>query len=86
MTESENKVLPPEEPVKDNKAEVPVEKPDFEFIVPPVSDAQLDPEYVQDLIDRINSLQSDPDLVDHEEVSRLNAELDAILLKLRQRM
>ncbi len=87
VPEAENKILPPEEPKKSQNVPAPQpEKADFEFIVPPVTDAQLDPEYVQDLIDRINSLQSDPDLVDHEEVSRLNAELDAILLKLKQRM
>lgn len=55
-----------------------------EFVVPPIKDYQLDPEYIQRLIDRIDALQSSKN-VDHEEVARLNAELDAILEKLRKR-
>ena len=56
---------------------------DVEFVVPPIKDYQLDPEYIQRLIDRIDSLQSS-DNVNPVEVSHLNAELDAILEKLRQ--
>ena len=55
---------------------------DVEFVVPPIKDYQLDPEYIQRLIDRIDSLQSS-DNVNPVEVSHLNAELDAILEKLR---
>lgn len=49
-----------------------------------VTDRQLDPAYIQALINRINNLQSDPKLVDRTEVRRLNAELDAIFEKMRQ--
>lgn len=50
-----------------------------------VTEEQLDDAYIKNLIDRINSLQSDPDLVDRTEVKRLNKELDAIFEKLRQK-
>lgn len=56
---------------------------DVEFIVPPIKDYQLDPEYIQQLIDKIDSLQSSKD-VNKKEIMRLNAELDAILEKLRR--
>ncbi len=69
--------------VTDNNGFV-VRKPDVEFIVPPITDKQLDPAYIQQLIDRIDNLQSDPKLVDRTEVRQLNAELDAILEKIRQ--
>lgn len=52
--------------------------------VPEVSEFKLDPAYIQNLIDRINALNADPQYVDHEEVRRLNAELDAILARMRQ--
>ena len=55
-----------------------------EFIVPPIKDYQLDPDYIQRLIDKIDSLQSSKD-VNRKELMRLNAELDAILEKLRRR-
>ena len=61
-----------------------IRKPDVEFVVPPITDKQLDPAYIQQLIGRIDSLQSDPELVDRTEVRQLNAELDAILEKIRQ--
>jgi flagellar motor protein MotB len=48
-----------------------------------ITDAQLDPEYIQNLLDRIAKLESDPALVDKAEVKQLNDELDAILAKLR---
>lgn len=74
------------EPVQeeDSKTGFVVKNPSVEFIVPPITDEQLDPAYIQALIDRINNLQSDPNLVDRTEVRRLNAELDAILEKIRQ--
>ncbi|WP_191013733.1 hypothetical protein [Treponema zioleckii] len=59
-------------------------KKEVDFIVPSIKDYQLDPDYIQGLIDRINVLQSDPDNVDTSEIKRLNAELDAILEKIRQ--
>ena len=58
-------------------------KTNVDFVVPPIKDYQLDPEYIQGLIDRIDALQSSKN-VDRNEVRRLNAELDAILEKLRR--
>lgn len=57
---------------------------EVDFVVAPIEDYQLDPVYIQNLIARINSLQSSSE-VDHEEIRRLNAELDAILAKIRQK-
>lgn len=62
----------------------PMPKKEVDFVVPSIKDYQLDPDYIQGLIDRINVLQSDPDNVDTSEIKRLNAELDAILEKIRQ--
>ena len=56
---------------------------DVEFIVKNIRDYQLDPVYIQDLIDRIDALQSEKK-VDRKKVAQLNAELDAILERLRQ--
>lgn len=50
---------------------------------PSVSEKQIDPEYIQDLLDRIAELENDTALVDRAEINRLNAELDAILSQLR---
>ncbi len=79
------------EKIQENEVEVVVEKndfvvkkPDVDFVVAPITDYQMDPAYIQNLIDRINALQSDPKLVDRTEVRQLNAELDAILEKIRQ--
>lgn len=82
--------LSAEKPVEIQVREVPkgkvdVKKPEVDFIVPPVSDFQLNSEYIQNLINRINALQSDPKSVDRTEVRQLNAELDAIMEKIRQR-
>ena len=49
-----------------------------------VTDSQLDPSYIQSLLDRIASLKEDGS-VDTSEIRRLSAELDAIFLKLRQK-
>lgn len=67
-----------------NKKEVELKKPEVDFVLPPVTDKQLDPVYIQNLINRINALQSDPETVDRQEVRMLNAELDAIMEKIRQ--
>jgi len=48
-----------------------------------VTKEQLDPEYIQNLLDRIADLESDPALVDKAEVKQLNDELDAILAVIR---
>lgn len=55
-----------------------------DFVVPPVTKEKLDPVYIQQLIDRIYSLQNDPQLIDRSEIRRLNAELDSILMKIRE--
>ena len=47
-----------------------------------VTEEQLDPEYIQNLIDYIESIQSGED-IDEEELRSLNEELDAIFEKLR---
>lgn len=68
---------------KQNSGSYQLEKPVYDFVLPPVTKAQLDPVYIQQLIDRIYSLQNDPQLIDKSEIRRLNAELDQILLKIR---
>lgn len=82
---AEEKSAEPEKQVKPPvKTDVEVRKTDVEFILPPVTQQQLDPEYIQQLINRINSLQSNPETVDRQEVRQLSAELDAILKIVRQ--
>ena len=49
-----------------------------------ISDWQLDPVYIQSLLDRISELQADGS-VDQSEIRQLSEELDAIFLKLRQK-
>ena len=49
-----------------------------------VSDWQLDPVYIQSLLDRISELQADGS-VDKNEIRQLSEELDAIYSKLRQK-
>lgn len=49
-----------------------------------VTEKQLDPEYIQNLLDRIAEIENDPALVDKAGVERMNAELDAILEELRR--
>lgn len=80
-------VAEPEQPPveeEEPKSEPNQPRTGVEFIVPPIKDYQLDPEYIQNLIDKIDSFQSS-DVVDAAEIERLNAELDAILAKIRQR-
>lgn len=48
-----------------------------------LSKEQLTPEYIQNLIDRITALENDVDNVNEDELTQLNAELDAILDALR---
>ena len=79
------KVDAPVEVTEVKNDQVELKKPAVDFIVSPsITDSQLDPEYIQNLIDRINALQSDPLTVDRQEVRQLNRELDAILEKIRQ--
>ena len=70
--------------VDGSKTGITVKKPDVDFIVAPITDDKLDPADIQNLIDRINSLSSDPALVDRTELRQLNAELDAIMERIRQ--
>lgn len=49
-----------------------------------LSDEQLDPKYIEALLNRIRVLEADPTKVDRMEVLQLNAELDAILEKIRR--
>ncbi len=79
LAESVAPVQPEETEQKGNRDK----RTDVDFIIPPIKDYQLDPGYIQDLIDRIDALQS-TDQVDQKTISRLNAELDAILEKLRR--
>ncbi|MBQ0050503.1 MAG: hypothetical protein KBT11_00395 [Treponema sp.] len=67
-----------------NVNDVSDKRTNVDFVVPPIKDYQLDPRYIQNLIDKIDSLQSDSGSVNKNEIQRLNAELDAILAKLRQ--
>lgn len=79
--------IPPkkeEPPAVPPKKENPDKRTDVDFVVPSIKDYQLDPEYIQNLIDRIDALQSSKN-VDQKELKKLNGELDAILEKLRQR-
>ncbi len=84
---ADNLILPEEENEADQEeiksGENSDKRTDVEFIVPPIKDYQLDPEYIQQLIDKIDSLQSSKE-VNKKEIMRLNAELDAILEKLRR--
>ena len=50
------------------------------------TDPQLDPEYIQSLIDRIDELSQNPSLAKPGEIESLNKELDQILTKLRSRL
>ena len=72
---TEKKTLPPREKPSD------VEAPEFNPDELPKE--KLNFNYVQGLIDRIYSLESEDDL-DRTELIRLNAELDAIMKKLRE--
>lgn len=47
------------------------------------NDPQLDPSYIQNILDRIEQLENDPELVNEEEIQNLNKELDEIFSKLR---
>lgn len=60
------------------------QKPDSMPKKVPVTEKQLDPEYIQNLLDRIAELENDPALIDEAEVARMNDELDAILEELRR--
>ena len=50
-----------------------------------VTEEQLDPEYIQNLIDHIAQLKNEEGQIDEKELARLNSELDSILTKLRSK-
>ena len=54
------------------------------YTVGALSDSQLDPKYIEDLLNRIRWLEAEPENVDRNEILQLNAELDAILEKIRR--
>lgn len=43
--------------------------------------AESDDEYIRSLIERVRELEADPDSMNREEILKLNAEIDAVLLK-----
>lgn len=49
-----------------------------------ITNEQLNPDYIQKLLDRINELEKNDKSINRKELVLLNAELDAILLKLGQ--
>ncbi len=49
-----------------------------------ITESQLDPEYINDLLVRIKELEKDSDNATRDEIRKLNAELDAIFVKLGQ--
>ncbi len=56
----------------------------FEITLESITDSQLDPVYIQALINKINALEKNSATIDRMELLRLNTELDAILRKLEQ--
>ncbi len=77
-TEAQKNVNQTAKPAKSEK------RTDVDFIVAPLDDYKFDTEYIQNLIDKIDAMQSDSENVDREEIERLNAELDAIFKVLRR--
>ena len=76
----------PEKDSESSKASEPAEKKDVEevpFDVSTVKKEQLDPAYVQSLLDRINSLEDSDSSIDQANLLKLNAELDAIINAIR---
>lgn len=54
------------------------------YTVGDITDSMLNMRYINDLLDRIRKLEEDPENIDRNELLRLNAELDAILEKVRR--
>lgn len=54
------------------------------YTVGDLSDNMLNMQYINDLLNRIRKLEEDPAHIDRNELLRLNAELDAILEKVRR--
>jgi hypothetical protein len=77
---TEPAAAPAAKPVPAVKQPVPPAEVPFEVI----TEEKLDPAYIRALIARINALEDDDKSVNRDELLRLNAELDAILARLRQ--
>ena len=60
------------------------ETQNVEFDVNSIEKEKLNYEYIQQLIDKINKLESDDSEINRNELLMLNTELDVILEKLRQ--
>lgn len=75
--------LPPGEKLDDEDEEDKTVPPEVQFDVNSIDTSQLNPVYVQGLIDKINSLENVNNNIDRAEILRLHAELDAIIEKLR---
>lgn len=54
------------------------------YTVGDLSDDMLNMQYINDLLNRIRKLEEDPTHIDRNELLRLNAELDAVLEKVRR--
>ncbi len=54
------------------------------YTVGDLTDSMLNAKYIEDLLRRIRKLEEDPENIDRNELLRLNAELDAILEKIRR--
>lgn len=75
--------MPPAGLPEPEAEDAPNEVPEANFDINSITAEQLNPDYVQGLIERINSLEADDSKIDRNEILRLHAELDAILEKLR---
>ncbi len=74
----------PEVKVTNTTASTFVPNANVKFDVETISKDHLTPEYIQNLIERINNLEDSGEFVDRAEILMLNSELDAILELLRQ--
>ncbi len=79
--ESKRREYSYEMPETENQAK----KNTVDFEVQSITEKQLEPEYIQALINRIDALESSGSDIDRNEIRQLNAELDAILSTLRKR-
>lgn len=74
----------PQSPLNENDEVVYQDEYGTTYTLGALSDEQLDPKYIEALLNRIRVLEADPTNVDRMEVLQLNAELDAILEKIRR--
>ena len=76
--------LPEAAPKQPEVSEKPAASTDADYYIMNMTKEQLTPEYIQALIERIEELEKDTSAVSRQELLQLNAELDAILMYLRQ--